>query len=154
VFPVVALRDGGWLAVGNHMESPGIRRYSYLLRSQDGVRWNVVHADRCGDDPPEDAYLEGVTSWYSDPVPLGDRWVVTHSCSGEDGSWSELYLLDEDGADPQRIIRSEDPGLRLDQPVAVGAGDAVVVPERDNHGFVTLLQLTLPEGEPSADEVG
>ena len=133
MYQAVERPSGGWLGVGGHIESPGINRYTYILRSDDGVHWDVVLDDRC-DDLGVD---EGIMSTFSLPVALGDKWVVVHSCGG---ARSELYLLDEDGTNPRKVLTSDVPGLELAQPLA--AGDTVIVPELDHTSTSTFLRLS------------
>lgn len=138
IYHATALPSGGWLGVGGHIEGPGVNRYTYLLRSDDGIRWNVALDDRCDDQGP----TENINSTFSSPVALGDRWIVTHNC---EGVRSELYLLDPDGTNPQEVLTSDVRDLVLGPPLTIG--DTVIVPELDHTNPSTLLHLT-PSDQP------
>jgi hypothetical protein len=130
----VATPMGGWLGLGYRSEV-GLNKLWSVTRSDDGVVWETVLSDRCGRPGSE-----GVEAFYDEPVPLGDGWLVTHTCFH---AWrpqrSELYLLDQAGSNPRLVATTESPGLYFARPVAVD--DAVVVAELGITGTATFLQL-------------
>lgn len=131
----VALPAGGWLGLGSH-SSPGLNRFGSVLRSDDGVRWQEVLADPCSDITDE-----RVESVFGSPVALGDRWLVTHTCFlGWQPQRSGLYLLDQDGGNPDAVASVDEPGLYFGRPTTVD--DTVIVPELDTAGPTTLLHLS------------
>ena len=130
----VASPAGGWLGLGFHNQV-GLNKLWSVVRSNDGMTWEEVLADPCSDIADE-----RVESAFDDPIPLGDRWLVTHTCFV---SWrpqrSELYLLEQDGSDPRPVAATDQPGLYFGHPTTVDG--TVVVPELDINGSTTLLHL-------------
>ena len=134
ILTAVARPTGGWLGLGYRSEV-GLNKLWSVTRSDDGVVWETVLSDRCGDQGSE-----AVESVYDEPVPLGDGWLVTHTCFQ---AWrpqrSEIHLLDQAGSNPQLLATTDTPGLYFARPVAVD--DAVVVAELGITGTATFLEL-------------
>jgi hypothetical protein len=105
----VASPGGGWLGLGTRVEQ-GTNRFWSVVRSNDGVTWETILGDACSGTASR-----GVASVYGEPVPLGDRWVVTHTCfAGRSAPRSEIYLLDHDGSNPRPVASTEEQGLHFD----------------------------------------
>jgi hypothetical protein len=136
--------DAGWLGVADTLVWDDAEEtqdhLDFLVRSADGVRWETVLADPC-----QDAAVDHSGSWFSRPVPLGDRWLVASTCTKFDAPLrSELHLVDAAGTDPELVAAVDEDGVSFGSPVV--AGSTVVVPELEpqpdrSRGPVTFLQL-------------
>lgn len=134
----VALAAGGWFATGARGDQDNEERIiAELIRSDDGRAWERVVAVLCPDDK---VTFGGETS---DPVEIGDLWIVTATCFPSTGnqSVSDAYALRADGRTLQTVPGAEVSGRGLGQPVALG--DQVVVPVSDRDGIVAFEVITV-----------
>jgi hypothetical protein len=134
---VVEDGHGGWLAAAS-LGVPSDVTYGFLLRSDDGVRWEQLLAP----DPCRSADTTRPNSSYSVPARLGDRWLVAYSCLAlSTPEMAELYVARS--GEPASIDGSERDDVSYGDPVSVGG--AIVVPElTEGRSQIVALSVVTP----------
>ena len=132
---VVELPGGGWLASAVGYET-GDQSWGFLLRSDDGLRWRQLLAP----DPCHNGAIGRPNSSVSQPVRLGERWLVAYSCDELISPlWSQLYVLSAAGTNPVEVPDSRRDAITYSESLVVG--DVVVVPETTEGGTIGVVLL-------------
>jgi len=130
---IVELPTGGWLARFTG-EPDSTTSFSFLVRSDDGLRWQRVDGPAAcdeRDDEPDDAVLPDASA--SDAFAIGETLLVEYTCEGA----SEIRTVSPDGTRTTPVEGTGRTGTIYGQ--RAGTDDVVVLPEQGDDGAIAAL---------------
>ena len=139
---IVPRDDGGWLAVAT-IDPAGDYDVDLLLASDDGVQWR----DLSPNSPCETAQVQEdpdvilPSASFSRPLRFDGRWLVIHTCAGENTLvQSELLLVGGSATEATPVPGTRRDAVAYGSPVAVG-DDVVMLEVHEDDGDEMLLQV-------------